>query len=266
MSLHRFFLDEQVLSAESLPAFVLRLSEEDLRHARVLRLKPGEHIAVVDAANDYFECKVEGIGNALEVSISSRLGSSEPPFKIALYQALAKGDKMETVIRHATEVGASSFVPFATSRSVPKLDASKAARKRDRWASVARSAAMQSGRGLVPDVAPVKTFQQACESLSGFDAVVVFWEEAGLDDTIASALGRVKGVADARVAIVVGPEGGLSGDEVETMLGSNDAASVASLGANILRTETAGIVGSALVSYELGGMGGSPCRIEGEAV
>ena len=83
---------------------------------------------------------------------------------------------METVVRHATEVGARAFVPFASSRSVVRLDASKAARKRDRWSSIARSAAMQSGRGLVPEVSDVKTFQQACEGLGVFDAVVVFWE------------------------------------------------------------------------------------------
>lgn len=265
MSLHRFFLDEQVLSAEEGSAFELRLSDEDLRHARVLRLSPGEHIAVVDASGDYFECKVERMGDSLVASVASRLGCPEPSFRITLYQALAKGDKMEAVVRHATEVGACAFVPFASSRSVVRLDASKAARKRDRWSSIARSAAMQSGRGLVPEVSDVNTFRQACEGLGRYDAVVVFWEEASCEDTIARALERVKDTPDADVAVVVGPEGGLSESEVEAVLASNKAASVASLGPSILRTETAGIVGCALVSYELGGMGGGPCPTEGRA-
>lgn len=263
MSLHHFFLDEQVLSMEEGRTFELHLSDEDLRHARVLRLSPGEHIAVVDGSGDYFECRVERMGDSLEASVASRLGCPEPSFRITLYQALAKGDKMESVVRHATEVGACAFVPFASSRSVVRLDAAKAARKRDRWSSIARSAAMQSGRGVVPEVSDVKTFRQACEGLGRFDAVVVFWEEASCEDTIASALARVKGMPDADVAVVVGPEGGLSEEEANALLASNPAARAASLGPSILRTETAGIVGCALVSYELGGMGGVACRGEG---
>lgn len=255
MSLHRFFLDDQVLSSEGDRCFELRLDASDAHHARVLRLVPGEHIAVVDASGDYFECEVVDVRDGLVVSIASRAGASEPPFRLTLFQALAKGDKMETVARHATEVGMGAFAPFSSSRCVTRLDAAKAARRRDRWAAVAKSAAMQAGRGIVPEVLPVATLPEVAASLAAFDAVVVFWEEADFSCTLHDALAPARGLSGANVALVVGPEGGFDETEVDVLLASNDAACAASLGPNILRAETAAVVGCALASYELGGMG-----------
>ena len=99
-----------------------------------------------------------------------------------------------------------------------------------------------------------------CAALAGFDAVLVCWEEAPgtavLHEALASALANVgKPHIEARIAVVVGPEGGLAPEEVEALLASNAHASLVSLGPSILRTETAGIVAPALVLYELGGLG-----------
>ena len=255
MSLPRFFLDEQVLAGEGEGPFALRLSDDDARHARVLRLSPGEHIAVVDAESDYFECEVSSFDGPLVVTISSREGACEPPFEITLFQGLAKGDKVEDVVRHATEVGAGAFVPFSSSRAVAKLQGEKAERKRQRWQAVAKSAAMQSGRRAVPEVLPVASFKGACEALAAYDCVIVFWEQCEASRTLREALSCVRGLDAPRVAVVVGPEGGLSEEEVGLLLASNPCARLATLGPTILRTETAGVVGCALVSYELGGMG-----------
>lgn len=266
MSLPRFFLDDQVLSEETEDTFALRLSEDDLHHAKVLRLLPGEHIAVIDGSSDYFECEIASLDDAMIVFIASKgEGSSSLPL-IAVYQALAKGDKVDAVIRHATEVGATSFVPFSTARSVVKLDGPKAQKKRERWQAIAKSAAMQSGRRVIPEVHPVETFTEACASLSIFDCVIVFWEEAEGSQSLSSALSCVKDyngngshpMPSPCVAMVVGPEGGLTDEEVEALLASNPNAALATLGPSILRTETAGIVGCALVSYELGGMDNAP--------
>lgn len=255
MSLPRFFLDDQVLSEETEETFELHLSEDDLHHAKVLRLNPGEHIAVIDGSTDYFECEIVSLEDVMEVRIAGKGNSDGAAASIAVYQALAKGDKVDSVIRHATEVGATSFVPFSTARSVVKLDGAKALKKRERWQAIAKSAAMQSGRSIVPEVRSVETFAEACESLASFDCVIIFWEEAESTYSLKSALESVEGIESPRVAMVVGPEGGLTDDEAETLLGSNPHAHLTTLGSNILRTETAGIVGCALVSYELGGMG-----------
>ncbi len=271
MSLHRFFLDDQVLSAEEGGSFALRLSDGDAHHARVLRLAPGEHIAVVDAAGDCFECEVARAGDDVVVSIASREGGVEPAFRLTLFQALVKGDKMETVIRHATEVGVAAFVPLACRRSVVKLDGKKAAAKTERWRAIAKSAAMQSGQARIPEVSEPMTVGEAASMLAEATAVLVCWEEApgsaSLREAIQGALAATRTpAADARIAVVVGPEGGLAEEEVRALLASNPRARLVTLGPSILRTETAGIVAPALALYELGAMGNGPERAEIERV
>ena len=108
MSLPQFFLDEQVLADEVQEQFPLALSRDDAKHAKVLRLDPGEHIAVVDAAQDYFECEIRSFDGATPiVAISGHLDAQPLAAYVCLVQGLAKGEKMETVIRHATELGVS---------------------------------------------------------------------------------------------------------------------------------------------------------------
>ncbi|WP_172135546.1 16S rRNA (uracil(1498)-N(3))-methyltransferase [Adlercreutzia sp. ZJ473] len=262
MSLHQFFLDDQVLADEGAAVFPLRLAPDDARHARVLRLAPGEHVAVVDAARDYFECEVVSFDDAMPlVRIARRLDAPDDGPRVILLQGLAKGDKMETVIRHATEVGVEAFVPLRCARSVMKVDAKKAAAKRSRWQAVAKSAAMQAGRRAVPEVSEPLGLPEACELLANATAVLVCWEEAPQTATMRAALSDALAhagcavAADARVAVVVGPEGGLAPEEVERLLSCNPRARLVSLGPSILRTETAGVVAPALVLYELGGMG-----------
>lgn len=262
MSLHRFFLEGQVLADQAGEAFPLRLSADDAKHAKVLRLKPGEHIAVVDAASDYFECEIVGFdGDLPVVSIARRADAPVDRPNVVLFQGLAKGDKMETVIRHATELGVAGFVPVSFSRCVMKLEGKRAESKLARWRSIAKSAAMQSGQPAVPEIAGIATLPEACEAMSRASAVLVCWEEAPQSLSIGEALRASLAAcactvpSDARVAVVVGPEGGLSEREVEVLLGCNPRASLVSLGSSILRTETAGIVAPALALYELGCLG-----------
>ena len=255
MSLQHFYLHDQVLADEGAPSFPLRLSPDDAKHARVLRLAPGEHIAVVDAAQDYFECEITAFDDAVPVvRIAQRLDDEERPL-VMLVQGLAKGDKMETVIRHATELGVSAFVPMSCERSIVRLDAKKAAARTQRWRAIAKSAAMQSGQPAVPDVREPAGLREACALLADADALLVCWEEAPgasrLDVALDRALGGGRAAQGARVAVVVGPEGGLAEREVEALLACNPRSSLVSLGPSILRTETAGIVAPALALYEL---------------
>ena len=251
MSFHHFFLDGQIIAEETAQEFPVRLSAEDAKHARVLRLSEGEHISVVDAASDYFELEITSAHDGLVARIS------QAPARIALFQGLAKGDKMDDIIRHATEVGIDEFVPLSSSRCVMKLDAKKAKSKLARWQAIAHSAAMQSGRMVEPRVHEPHTVKQAVQLLREFDCVLVCWEECPSTKTIAAALEQAFGNASVdkpRIAVVVGPEGGLSADEVEALTASENAWPV-TLGPSILRTETAGIVAPALVLYACGGMG-----------
>lgn len=256
MSLPHFFLSDQVLAAESEPEFFLRLAPDDAKHARVLRIGVGEHIAVVDAASDYFECEVVSIeAHDMRVRIAEHLDAPTRP-DVILIQGLAKGEKMDMVMRHATELGVAGIVPLKCARSVVKLDARKAAARKARWETIAKSAAMQSGRASVPEITEPLTPAEVATLLSGATAVLVCWEEAPLtckfSQAIQTALTQTLTPAlDARIAVVVGPEGGLSEEEVSVFLNCNERASLVTLGPSILRTETAGIVAPALVLYEL---------------
>ena len=260
MSLQHFYLDEQVLADEVGESFPLRLAADDAKHARVLRLAPGERIAVVDAAQDYFACEIVSFdGEVPLVRIAQRFERADAGPSVTLVQGLAKGDKMETVIRHATELGVSAFVPMSCERSIVRLDARKAAARTQRWRAIAKSAAMQSGQRACPEVGEPMALADVCAFLAHATAVLVCWEEAPLDARIEKALERGLRLdralpENARIAVVVGPEGGLSRSEANALLACNPRASLVSLGSSILRTETAGIVAPALVLHELGRM------------
>lgn len=257
MSLPHFFLDDQVLEHETAAEFPLRMSRDDAKHARVLRLSAGEHIAVVDAAQDYFECEIVSFDDAIPlVRIAQRFEDDERNASVVLVQGLAKGDKMDMVIRHATEVGVAGFVPLMCERSIVKLDEKRVASRIERWGTIAKSAAMQSGQRFVPEVSAPLNVGEVCAMLRNATAVLVCWEEAPqtatLEDALSSALAYTQTpAADARVAVIVGPEGGLSQHEVDVLLACNPCSSLVTLGPSILRTETAGIVAPALVLHVL---------------
>lgn len=282
MSLPHFFLDDQVVSSITKPIFALCLSSEDRKHFNALRMQVGEHLAVIDADADYFECVVESLSREeVVVSIAQHLESAQRP-RITLFQGLAKSDKMDTVFRHATEVGVRAFVPLECSRSIVKLDSKKKASRAKRWSALIKSAAMQSGQSTMPHLHETQTVAQARELISSLDALLIFWEEAPLSSTVAQALHsliegsqtmnystsrdfseedistdshlterHIRAVTDLSIGVVVGPEGGLSRDEVETLCSYNTNSHVVTLGPSILRTETAGLLAPGLVLYEL---------------
>ncbi len=261
MSLQRFFLENQVIADEQNEEFPLDLSPDDEKHLRVLRLALGEHIAVVDAASDYFECEIRGFDGATPiVAIAQHLDAPRKRPRVMLVQGMAKGEKMDSVIRHATELGVSTFLPLMCERSIVKLDAKKTATRMKRWDAIAKSAAMQSGQPRIPQVLEPARLDTACKELAEATTVLVCWEEAPETACLASALARALDktgceASEAVVAVVVGPEGGLSSREVDALLACNSRSALVSLGSSILRTETAGLVAPALVLYELGGLG-----------
>ena len=256
MSLQHFFLENQVISHEAQKQFVLKLSSTDLSHIKVLRLRAGEHIALIDAASDYFECEIVSANeNEVVVSIAKHLQKNENLPKLTLVQGLCKGSKMDSVVRHATELGVCKFVPFSANRSVLKLDKKRIQTKINRWQTIAKSAAMQAGQTFIPKVLKPKNLQQLSKFLEPYDAVLICWEQADDTCSISNALNSFNNNISkcAEIAVVVGPEGGITCNEVECLQGLKNTKLV-SLGRSILRTETAGVVAPALVLYELGAL------------
>lgn len=247
MTLHRFFACGPLPEAGELP-----LTATDVHHIRdVLRLRPGDRIVVVDVGGPAV-VRLTGVAEAVAGVRERSITSADVP-PVVLVQGIAKGDRMETVIRQATEAGIARVIPFTSERCVVRLDGAKARAKAERWRRIAEESAKQSQRSAVPDVADPVPLVELPALLEGA-VVLVCWEEAGHVPGIGQALSTVELAPDRVVAVVIGPEGGLSAAEVESL--KRTGALVVTLGATLLRTDTAGLIASALVLYERGGLGG----------
>ncbi len=263
MSRHRFFLTEP-LNAPGVGAVVgAPLSADDARHAvRALRLRVAEEIDLAEPGGVVWRVRVDAVdGDALTVELLEALAKAPEP-DVTLVFGVLKGSKNDDVVEGAVEVGVAAIQPVLFDRTVARMDAAKCSERGDRWRRVAQAAAKQSKRSRVPVVADPVPGSRLGSLLTAFDIVLVAWEDAcgaGVASQLAQAqlvraqLVQVQPAPAARVAIVVGPEGGLSADEVVALRSAG--ALTCTLGPTILRAETAGVVATALVVYELGGLG-----------
>ena len=257
MSAHRFFLASALPEAPD-GAVTLPLAPEDVHHAvSVLRVEHGEELEVVEPDGPVWLVRVNNAApRGIVAEVLGRVESAPAGPDVVLVQGVAKGEKMDAIVRHAVEVGASEIVPFLATRSIVRLDPAKRAERGERWRRIAKSAAEQAHRSRVPLVRDPVSTGALWEILDGFDRVVVLWEEAGAEGQgIADALAPVCDRFGARVAVVVGPEGGLSAEEVEAF--ADAGAVTATLGPNVLRAETAALIALGLAVHELGGLGNS---------
>ncbi len=249
MSLHRFFV------AGPLAAGEVRIDDEsDLHHLRdVLRLGPGDEIAVTDGSAGQAVARITSIGTASATAEVVRLLPDASTPDVTLAVGLVRGPKMELVVQKATEIGVTRIVPVTMRRSVVRLGAAEGRERAGRWRRIAAEAAKQSQRATLPSVEEPVEFAQLAGVLAGMDAVLVPWEESA-GDGVGEALRRAGATARSRVAVVVGPEGGMEPAEVDALAAFG--AVPVTLGRTVLRAETAAIVAAALVAYELGGLGG----------
>ena len=175
---HRFFLSGP-LSAES--GQPLPLAAADLHHAvSVLRLRVGENVEVVEPAGEVLRAEVVSADDAgVVVMVLGPLGDGSRRLPhVTLFQGVAKGDKMDDIVRQAVEVGAEAIVPVMTSRTIVRLDPAKRASRAERWRRIAKSAAQQAKRASVPSVSEPVGFAEAIDLLTSYDRVVVLWEES----------------------------------------------------------------------------------------
>lgn len=214
---------------------VVDLTGPEAKHAvSVRRMRTGEAIQLTDMAGLRVRGIVESIiGNTLHVRVESVIQEALPEIQLALVQALAKGDRDELAIQAATELGVMSVVPWESDRSVSRWIGIKEAKGVERWQSIVTEAAKQSLRVWHPKVeAPVKGIQVA-KLVERFDQVIV------LDPTAEKGIGSINLPNSGSVALVVGPEGGISDAELAAL--ENAGAVRVNLGTPILRTSTAGV-------------------------
>ena len=229
--MHRFYAEPGV-TGPNVP-----LSEEDARHAsRVLRMKPGEPCEMFVDGKRY-AAEISAMDeNGVQAQLLQELPSTEAKLRITLYQGLPKADKMELIVQKSVELGACAVVPVAMSRCVVQLDAKDGRKKQERWQKIAREACKQSGRCEMMQVEAPIPFKQLLARLAEHEAAIVPWEDAR-GYSLARFHQEHPDVTD--LAIVIGPEGGMSEEEVARMKEA-DCRSV-TLGPRILRTETAGL-------------------------
>lgn len=227
-----------------------RITGQDVNHIKnVLRMKPGEQIAVRDGISRNYICELETIASE-EIRariLSAEEDSSELPARLYLFQGLPKADKMELIIQKAVELGAYQIIPVATRRSVVKLDARKEEAKIKRWNAIAESAAKQSGRMVIPQVARVMSLKEAYAFAGQLDYNLIPYELAeGMEET-RRVLAEIR--PGMQVGIFIGPEGGFDVEEVEQAA----AAGIhpITLGRRILRTETAGLTALSILMFQL---------------
>jgi 16S rRNA (uracil1498-N3)-methyltransferase len=241
--MHRFFFVHSTLA----PHQSVDLSPVSHQLRTVLRLQPGEQILLLDGQGYAYPTTIQELdrGRAVGQILAREMVEAEPRSFLTLYQCALKTDKFEWILQKGTEIGVSRFVPVISSRTIVR-PAEKIRKKYDRWHSILREAAEQSGRGRLPDLVDPLTWEEAVTAAAGLRLLP--WEEtvaSAAPCTLTNALGSAH--PQEAVSLLIGPEGGISQDEADLAIAEGWRA--VTLGPRILRAETAALVSAALVIH-----------------
>ena len=226
----------------------LTLTGENAQHAKVLRLRVDEEVLVCDGEGREALCRIleASAGEWVLSRGKIRQSTTEASVRVSVYLAFPKADKLEHVIQKATELGAYEIVAFPSSRCITKLDSKALSKKLERWQKIAASAAEQSGRGRIPQVIALGSFQEALNRAAQADKALMFYEnEQATTLRMALEIGTYE-----TVSLLTGPEGGLELSEVEKARAAG--LQVCTLGKRILRCETAPLCALSAVMYAAG--------------
>lgn len=223
---------------------------EDVKHIKnVLRYEIDDSLDVCDENGVRYKTKIINfIEDKIELQVLEiSEETTEPSINVTLIQGLPKSDKMDMIVQKCTELGIKEIIPVITDRVIVKLDEKSEIKKQERWQKIAKEAAKQSGRQIIPTVQNATNLKNIIENLSKYDIVIVPFE-CEKDKSLKVALKEIKNEHQS-IAIVIGPEGGFSDKDIGILDKLSNVVKV-SLGKRILRTETAGIVTLAMILYE----------------
>ncbi len=246
--MHRFFVEP-----DSIQHGRALLRGEVVHQIRdVLRMHPGNEIVLLDNTGMAYHVELTIVerdairGRVIE----SAAANTEPSTQITLYQALLKGQKFDWVVQKGTEVGITSFVPVLCARSIVGNADDVGRTRSERWQRIIVEAAEQSCRAVLPKLSAVMMFTDACREAARTGLALIPWESERTT-SLRQALQKVPPTD--RVNIVIGPEGGLTEQEVATA--HSEGVIPVSLGRRILRAETAGLVAATAILYERNDLG-----------
>lgn len=248
--MHRFFIYSENINDQN-----VIIDDKQARHIeKVLRLKSGDYIKAFDGTGCEYILKLKGRlnGNLYAQIETVWANEREPSIELYLAQGLAKGDKMNTIIQKAVEIGVKAVFPFASENTVVNLDKTKAGKKVDKWAVIAREACKQCGRSIIPAIRQVISFDQLLSEI-GVNPAIMFYEKEG-QIGLKEVLKRKDFKSRQKpLFIIIGAEGGFSAGEVKKAI--DKGIHICKLGPRILRTETAGLAAASIILYEYGDLG-----------
>ncbi|KEF31859.1 Ribosomal RNA small subunit methyltransferase E [Marinobacter nitratireducens] len=224
------------------------LDENAAQHVgRVLRMQPGQELRLFNGDGQDYPATITTAGKK---NVEVMVGTPEPNhtesnLEIVLGQTLSKGDRMDYAVQKAVEMGATRIVPLSTERCDVRLKGDREDKRLRHWQSVAISAAEQCGRARVPDILPVMTIAQWLDHSRDCDLRLVLHHRT---EQSLKSMDTPK-----RVALMIGPEGGLTADEI--VLAENEGFLPVALGPRVLRTETAPVASIALCQWLWGDIG-----------
>lgn len=230
------------------PEFVLDGPEG--RHAvSVKRLNPGEELVLTDGRGHWAQAVVKAAEgkDRLVVSVSRTAEEPEPAVRITVVQALPKGDRGEVAVETMTETGVDAIVPWQASRCITQWRGERGAKSLAKWRATARESGKQSRRVRFPEVAEALSTKQVAALLAGADLAMVLHEDR---EAASQALATAELPATGSVVLVVGPEGGVSPEELAAF--AEAGAHPYRLGRSVLRTSTAGTAATAVLLARTG--------------
>ncbi|WP_027625037.1 16S rRNA (uracil(1498)-N(3))-methyltransferase [Clostridium lundense] len=249
--MHKFFISQDSIFGDE-----AIIEGDDVKHIyKVLRLTEGTTISINNCNGKEFLGEIQSIDKKqVKVRLKEKLDiNNESNIEIYLFQGLPKSAKMDLIVQKNCELGVREITPVITHRVVVKNELGEF-KKIDRWSRIALEASKQSKRTIIPKINTPIEFEELLQELKGMDLIVVPYEnEKGLG--IRNMINNIDKDKIKKIGIIIGPEGGFEEEEIHIL--KNMGAFIVTLGPRILRTETAGFVGTSLIMYELGDLGGN---------
>lgn len=242
----RFFVKTEQINHDKID-----IIGEDVKHIKnVLRKQLGDNIEICDIdIQKAYKCIIEKIEeNKIINTIINEIETEKNDIQVDIYQGLPKADKMELIIQKSVELGVNQIIPVEMKRCVVKLNEKDANKKIERWQKISESAAKQCGRNTIPKVQNICKIKDICDRINEYDVILVAYENEK-QNRLKEELIKLKNKSEIKIAIVIGPEGGLEEKDVQSL--KDAGAKIITLGNRILRTETVSLNCLSIIMYEL---------------
>lgn len=249
MSIPRLYIPQSIETGD-----VCIATAEQTRYLKtVLRMRAGEPLRVFTGMGREYDAVIRQTAEGFALEINNRRTVMADAIEITLCQAIPKTDKMEAIIRHATELGVGRIIPFHAERSIPRWPAEKSLQKRDRWQKIAVEASRQCGRTDIPEIGEIVSLTEVLHCAHPDWLKLICWEEESVRG-IREILRKPKNEGTKGFLLVVGPEGGFDKKEIDQAQQAGFLS--VSLGKRVLRVDTAAVAVIAILQYEKGTLGG----------